>query len=172
NRVRPLPQNTLKPPAISRFTLNPPRSPTGIAPRHDVSSRNSATPHVPRSSKHPSVPVGSFRNTGQEARARENENRVGNLPSGDPITCRILRLASSPLPPRTTATLNVHILSREDHAVNVHLPGRQPVGVNPSAAKNNRHPKRPHPKPPRSCSQRPLTWTPTSQRPPLAANSN
>ncbi|MQM23766.1 hypothetical protein Taro_056835, partial [Colocasia esculenta] len=55
---------------------------------------------------------------GQEAGARENENRVGNLPSGDPITCIILRLASTPLPPRTTATLNVHIQCRQDHAVN------------------------------------------------------
>ncbi|MQL97906.1 hypothetical protein Taro_030605, partial [Colocasia esculenta] len=64
NRVRPLPQNTLEPPAISRFTPNPPRAPTGIAPRHGVSSRNSATPRVLRSSNHPLVPVGSFRNTG------------------------------------------------------------------------------------------------------------
>ncbi|MQL84543.1 hypothetical protein Taro_017052, partial [Colocasia esculenta] len=46
------------------------------------------------------------------------------------------------------------------------------VGVNPSAAKNNRQSKRPHPMPLRSCSQRPLTWTPIGQRPPLAANSN
>ncbi|MQL98491.1 hypothetical protein Taro_031202, partial [Colocasia esculenta] len=46
------------------------------------------------------------------------------------------------------------------------------VGVNPYAANSNRHPQRPHPMPPSSCSQRPLTWTPTGQRPPLAANSN
>ncbi|MQL90084.1 hypothetical protein Taro_022674, partial [Colocasia esculenta] len=45
------------------------------------------------------------------------------------------------------------------------------VGVNLFAAKDNRHTKRPHLMPPRSCSQRPLTWTPTSQQPPLAANS-
>ncbi|MQM12486.1 hypothetical protein Taro_045403 [Colocasia esculenta] len=51
-----------------------------------------------------------------------------------------------------------------------HLTGE--VGVNPYAANSNRHPQRPHPMPPSSCSQRPLTWTPTGQRPPLAANSN
>ncbi|MQL81367.1 hypothetical protein Taro_013827, partial [Colocasia esculenta] len=62
-----LPQNTLKPPAISLFTPNPPRAPTGIAPRYDVSSRDSAMPHVPRSTKHPSVHVGSFRNTGTKS---------------------------------------------------------------------------------------------------------
>ncbi|MQL71784.1 hypothetical protein Taro_004100 [Colocasia esculenta] len=45
---------------------------------------------------------------GREAGAREKKNRVGNLPSGDPITCRLLRLASTPLPPRATATINVH----------------------------------------------------------------
>ncbi|MQL86723.1 hypothetical protein Taro_019267 [Colocasia esculenta] len=124
---------------------------------------------------------------GQQAGAREKENRVENLPSGDPITCRILRLASTPMLPRTTATLNVHIQCRQYHAVNVHLPRRQSVngypwpptptelqqvGVNPYAAKNNRHSKRPHPMPPISCSQCPLTWTPISQRLPLAANSN
>ncbi|MQM16111.1 hypothetical protein Taro_049065 [Colocasia esculenta] len=49
---------------------------------------------------------------GHEAEARENENQVKSLLSGDPITCRILRLASTPLPPKTTATTNVHILCR------------------------------------------------------------
>ncbi|MQL91598.1 hypothetical protein Taro_024210, partial [Colocasia esculenta] len=68
---------------------------------------------------------------GQQAGARGIENRVGNLPSGDLITWRILRLASTPMPPRTTATLNVHILSCQVHAVNVHLPGRQPVNGHP-----------------------------------------
>ncbi|MQL89708.1 hypothetical protein Taro_022286 [Colocasia esculenta] len=50
---------------------------------------------------------------GQQAGARENENQVENLLSGDPITCRILRLASTPLPPMTTATLNIQILCRQ-----------------------------------------------------------
>ncbi|MQM14613.1 hypothetical protein Taro_047547, partial [Colocasia esculenta] len=68
---------------------------------------------------------------GQQAGARENENRVGNLPLGDPITCRILRLASTPLPPRTTATLNVHSHCRQDHAINDHIPGRQQVNDHP-----------------------------------------
>ncbi|MQM15933.1 hypothetical protein Taro_048886 [Colocasia esculenta] len=67
----------------------------------------------------------------REAGAREEENQVRNLPSGEPITCRILRLASTPLPPRTTATLNVHIYCRQDHAVNVHSPGRQSVNGHP-----------------------------------------
>ncbi|MQL83429.1 hypothetical protein Taro_015919, partial [Colocasia esculenta] len=53
-RVRPLPQNALEPPAISRFTPSPPRAPTGIAPRRDVSSHNSATPRILRSSNLPS----------------------------------------------------------------------------------------------------------------------
>ncbi|MQL75480.1 hypothetical protein Taro_007856 [Colocasia esculenta] len=35
------------------------------------------------------------------------------------------------MPPRATATLNIHILSRQVHAVNVHLPGRQPVNGHP-----------------------------------------
>ncbi|MQL68774.1 hypothetical protein Taro_001069 [Colocasia esculenta] len=35
------------------------------------------------------------------------------------------------MPPRTTATLNVHIQCRQDHAVNIHLPGRQPVNGHP-----------------------------------------
>ncbi|MQM09144.1 hypothetical protein Taro_042010, partial [Colocasia esculenta] len=68
---------------------------------------------------------------GQQAGARENENQVRNLPSGDPITCRILRLASTPMPPRTTATLNVHSHCRQDHAVNGHIPGRQQVNDHP-----------------------------------------
>ncbi|MQL97579.1 hypothetical protein Taro_030274 [Colocasia esculenta] len=62
--VRSLPQNTLKPPEISWFILNPPRVPTAIAPRHGVSSSDSAMPHVPRSSNHSPEPVGSFRDTG------------------------------------------------------------------------------------------------------------
>ncbi|MQL82029.1 hypothetical protein Taro_014506 [Colocasia esculenta] len=45
---------------------------------------------------------------GREAGARGRENQVKNLPSGDPITCRILRLASTPLPPMVTAIINVH----------------------------------------------------------------
>ncbi|MQL72342.1 hypothetical protein Taro_004678, partial [Colocasia esculenta] len=124
---------------------------------------------------------------GQQAGARAIENRVGNLPSGEPITCIILRLASTPLPPMATAIINVHILSGQDHAVNDHIPGHQQlnghtwpptptelqqVGVNPSAANGNRHHQRPHLEPPRSCSKRPHTWTPTGQRPYLAANSN
>ncbi|MQL86865.1 hypothetical protein Taro_019406 [Colocasia esculenta] len=68
---------------------------------------------------------------GQQAGARENENRVENLPSGDPITCRIHRLASTPLPPTATAIINVHILSRQVHAVNVHVSGRQQVSDHP-----------------------------------------
>ncbi|MQL76130.1 hypothetical protein Taro_008516 [Colocasia esculenta] len=67
---------------------------------------------------------------GREAGARGRENRVENLPSGDPITCRIHRLASTPLPPRATATINVHILCRHVHAVNDILPGRQQVNGN------------------------------------------
>ncbi|MQM11942.1 hypothetical protein Taro_044852, partial [Colocasia esculenta] len=64
---------------------------------------------------------------GREAGAREKENRVENLPSGDPITCRFHRLASTPLPFRATAIINVHILCRQVHAVNGNLPGRQQV---------------------------------------------
>ncbi|MQL69850.1 hypothetical protein Taro_002171 [Colocasia esculenta] len=62
---------------------------------------------------------------GREAGARGRENQVEKLLSGDPITCRIHRLASTPLPPRETATLNVHILCRQVHAVNGTLPGCQ-----------------------------------------------
>ncbi|MQM17191.1 hypothetical protein Taro_050160, partial [Colocasia esculenta] len=62
---------------------------------------------------------------GHEAGARENENQVKNLLSGDPITCKILRLVSTPLPPMATATLNIHILCRQVHAVNDNLSGRQ-----------------------------------------------
>ncbi|MQL71765.1 hypothetical protein Taro_004069 [Colocasia esculenta] len=47
------------------------------------------------------------------------------------ILIRLYRLASTPMPPRATATLNVHILSRQVHAVNVHLPGCQPVNGHP-----------------------------------------
>ncbi|MQL84386.1 hypothetical protein Taro_016884 [Colocasia esculenta] len=68
---------------------------------------------------------------GHEAGARENENQVKNLLSGDPITCRILRLASTPLPPIATATSNVHILCRQVHDVNGHLSGRQQVSDHP-----------------------------------------
>ncbi|MQL88945.1 hypothetical protein Taro_021518 [Colocasia esculenta] len=68
---------------------------------------------------------------GQKAGARGKENQVENLPSGDPITCRILRLASTPLPPMATATLNVHILCRQDHAVDGNLSGRQQVNGHP-----------------------------------------
>ncbi|MQL79267.1 hypothetical protein Taro_011706, partial [Colocasia esculenta] len=68
---------------------------------------------------------------GHEAGAREKENQVENLLSGDPITCRILRLASTPLPPMATATINVHILCRQVHAVNDTLPGRQQVNDHP-----------------------------------------
>ncbi|MQL99592.1 hypothetical protein Taro_032320 [Colocasia esculenta] len=66
-RVRPLPQNTLELPAISRFTPSPLRAPTGIAPRRDVSSRNSATPRVLRSSNHSSEPVRSFGDFGTQS---------------------------------------------------------------------------------------------------------
>ncbi|MQL98411.1 hypothetical protein Taro_031119, partial [Colocasia esculenta] len=59
------------------------------------------------------------------------ENQVENLLSGDPITCKIHRLASTPLPPRATATINVHILSRQVHAVNGTLPRRQQVNGHP-----------------------------------------
>ncbi|MQL93178.1 hypothetical protein Taro_025818 [Colocasia esculenta] len=41
------------------------------------------------------------------------------------------RLASTPLPPRATATINVHILCRQVHAVNGSLPGRQQVNGHP-----------------------------------------
>ncbi|MQL69288.1 hypothetical protein Taro_001616 [Colocasia esculenta] len=68
---------------------------------------------------------------GHEAGARGRENRVENLLSGDPITCRIHRLASTPLSPRATATINVHILCRQVHAVNGNLPGRQQVNDHP-----------------------------------------
>ncbi|MQL94921.1 hypothetical protein Taro_027585 [Colocasia esculenta] len=64
---------------------------------------------------------------GREAGARGNENRARRLPSGDPITCRIFRLASTPMPPTATATLSVHIYCRQ-------------VGVNPYVANSNRHP--------------------------------
>ncbi|MQL79323.1 hypothetical protein Taro_011763 [Colocasia esculenta] len=68
---------------------------------------------------------------GHEAGARERENQVENLLSGDPITCRIHRLASTPLPPRAIATINVNILCRQVHAVNRTLPGRQQVNGHP-----------------------------------------
>ncbi|MQL74425.1 hypothetical protein Taro_006805, partial [Colocasia esculenta] len=102
-RVRPLPQNTLTPPAISRFTPSPPRAPTGIAPRRDVSSRNSATPRVLRSSNHSSEPVRSFKDTwATNWGKRERE------------------LASTPMPPIATATLSIHIYCRQVQEVNVH----------------------------------------------------
>ncbi|MQL68057.1 hypothetical protein Taro_000309 [Colocasia esculenta] len=150
-RGHSLPQNTLKPPAISRFTPNPPRAPTGIAPRYGVSSRNSTTPHVPRSFNQPSVPVRRFRTTGTRNWGKR-KRETGEKPA--------LGFTSTPLLPIATATLNVHILSRQVHTVNGHIPGRQQnsqVDVNPSAANSNRHPKRPHPEPPSSCSQRPHT---------------
>ncbi|MQL69888.1 hypothetical protein Taro_002197 [Colocasia esculenta] len=68
---------------------------------------------------------------GHEARARGRENQVKNLPSGDPITCRIHRLASTPLPLRATATINVHILCRPVHAINGNLSGCQQVNDHP-----------------------------------------
>ncbi|MQM17357.1 hypothetical protein Taro_050324, partial [Colocasia esculenta] len=68
---------------------------------------------------------------GREAGARGRENQVENLLSGDPITCRFHRLASTPLPPRATATINVHILCRQVHEVNGNLPGRQQVNDHP-----------------------------------------
>ncbi|MQL72066.1 hypothetical protein Taro_004393 [Colocasia esculenta] len=68
---------------------------------------------------------------GREAGARGEENQVRNLPSGEPITCTILRLASTLMPPTATATLNVHIQCRQVHAVNIHLPGRQQVNDHP-----------------------------------------
>ncbi|MQM11696.1 hypothetical protein Taro_044605 [Colocasia esculenta] len=68
---------------------------------------------------------------GREAGARGRENRVENLPSGDPITNRFHRLASTPMPPRATATINVHILCCQVHAVNGTLPGRQQVNGHP-----------------------------------------
>ncbi|MQM01272.1 hypothetical protein Taro_034030 [Colocasia esculenta] len=68
---------------------------------------------------------------GREAGARGRENRVGNLPPSDPITCRFHRLASTPLPFRATATINVHIHCRLVHTVNDTLPGRQQVNDHP-----------------------------------------
>ncbi|MQL94363.1 hypothetical protein Taro_027017, partial [Colocasia esculenta] len=68
---------------------------------------------------------------GQKAGARGEENQVRNLPSGEPITCTNLRLASTPMPPTATATLSIHIQCRQVHAVNVHLPGRQQVNDHP-----------------------------------------
>ncbi|MQM20743.1 hypothetical protein Taro_053771, partial [Colocasia esculenta] len=68
---------------------------------------------------------------GREAGARGEENYVRNLLSGEPITCTILRLASTPMPPTAIATLSVHIQCRQVHAVNVHLPGRQQVNDHP-----------------------------------------
>ncbi|MQL82917.1 hypothetical protein Taro_015407 [Colocasia esculenta] len=41
------------------------------------------------------------------------------------------RLASTPRPLIATATLNVHILCRQDHAVNDHIAGRQQVNGHP-----------------------------------------
>ncbi|MQM16026.1 hypothetical protein Taro_048980, partial [Colocasia esculenta] len=57
--------------------------------------------------------------SGREAGARGEESELRELPSGEPITCRILRLASTPMPPTTTATLSVHINCRQVQAVNV-----------------------------------------------------
>ncbi|MQL77788.1 hypothetical protein Taro_010204 [Colocasia esculenta] len=68
---------------------------------------------------------------GCKARARGRERQEGNLLSGDPITCRILRLASTPLSPTATATLSVLIYCLQVHALNVHLPGRQQVNGHP-----------------------------------------
>ncbi|MQM08527.1 hypothetical protein Taro_041388 [Colocasia esculenta] len=45
------------------------------------------------------------------------------------LNCR--RLASTPLSLKTTATINVHILCRQVHAVNDTLPGRQQVNGHP-----------------------------------------
>ncbi|MQL80060.1 hypothetical protein Taro_012498, partial [Colocasia esculenta] len=73
--VCPLPQNSLKPPAISRFTPNPPRAPTGIAPRHD---QRHAFYDRPTTLQYLLEALGTL---GQEAGARENENQVGVNPS-------------------------------------------------------------------------------------------
>ncbi|MQL89442.1 hypothetical protein Taro_022012 [Colocasia esculenta] len=69
---------------------------------------------------------------GRKAGARGKESELRELPSGEPITCRILRLASTPMPPTATATLSDHIYCRQVQEVN--------VGVNPYAANSNRHP--------------------------------
>ncbi|MQM23226.1 hypothetical protein Taro_056289, partial [Colocasia esculenta] len=79
-----------------------------IAPRRDVSSRNSATPRVPRSTSHSSIPVRTFKNT----RARSWGKRERGL-------------ASTPLSPTCTANINVHNYCRQVHDVNVHEPRRQ-----------------------------------------------
>ncbi|MQL74932.1 hypothetical protein Taro_007290 [Colocasia esculenta] len=121
-------QNLPQSPGSHRTLCEPPREfhhatafPRAIRQRHTFYDRPTTLQYL----------LEALGTRGQQAGARENENRVGNLPSGDPITCRILRLASTPVPPRTTATLNVHIQCRQDHAVNVHLPGRQPVNGYP-----------------------------------------
>ncbi|MQL72846.1 hypothetical protein Taro_005185, partial [Colocasia esculenta] len=75
--------------------------------------------------------LGHLTGEGREAGARGRENQVENLLSGDPITCRIHRLASTPLPFKATATINVHIPCRQVHAVNDILPGRQQVNDHP-----------------------------------------
>ncbi|MQL76620.1 hypothetical protein Taro_009011 [Colocasia esculenta] len=107
--VRPLPQNTLKPPESpgSHRTLRElPRElhhatafPRAIRKRHMSHDPPTSLLYL----------LEALETWGHEAGAREKENQVKNLLSGDPITCRIHRLASTPLPPRTTATLNVHI---------------------------------------------------------------
>ncbi|MQM22612.1 hypothetical protein Taro_055667, partial [Colocasia esculenta] len=75
---------------------------------------------------------------GCEAGARGEESELRELPSGEPITCTILRLASTPMPPTATATLCVHIHCRQVQAINVHISGRQQVSDHLLAANSNR----------------------------------
>ncbi|MQM01399.1 hypothetical protein Taro_034153 [Colocasia esculenta] len=68
---------------------------------------------------------------GREAGARGNESELRKLPSGEHITCRTVRLASTPLSPIATARLNDHIYCRLVQAINVHASGRQQSTATP-----------------------------------------
>ncbi|MQL78008.1 hypothetical protein Taro_010411, partial [Colocasia esculenta] len=65
-----------------------------------------------------------FSKLGQEVDTASEQVDTG------PCSQNIL-LASTPMPPTSTATLNDHIYCRQVHAVNVHLPGRQQVNGHP-----------------------------------------
>ncbi|MQL96860.1 hypothetical protein Taro_029537 [Colocasia esculenta] len=84
--------------------------PRAIRQRHAINDRPTTLWNLLEASETP----------GREAGARGKESELRELLSGEPITCRILRLASTPMPPTTTSTLSVHNYCRQVQAVNVH----------------------------------------------------
>ncbi|MQL90947.1 hypothetical protein Taro_023549 [Colocasia esculenta] len=68
-----------------------------------------------------------------EVTLRRMENAPRKLPASPTASHldQLARLASTPRPLIATATLNVHILCRQDHTINGHIPGRQQVNGHP-----------------------------------------